>query len=79
MAQVTALSRNLQLQFEVGTAANGAPKLQNRNFANVSPSASDDDVLAIGEALAGLFADSLYRISRIDATGLSETSTTTTP
>ncbi|KPV44992.1 DUF1659 domain-containing protein [Alicyclobacillus ferrooxydans] len=79
MAQVTPISRHLQLQFQVGTTASGAPKLLNRNYANVLPSAADDDVLAVGQALAGLFADSLYQVTRVDQNGLSSTAATTTP
>ncbi|QSO51743.1 DUF1659 domain-containing protein [Alicyclobacillus curvatus] len=79
MAQVTPISRHLQLQFQIGTTASGAAKLQSRNYANVSPSASDDDVLTVGQALAGLFADSLYQVTRVDASELSASATTTTP
>jgi hypothetical protein len=73
MAQVTPLSRHLQLQFEVGTNADGTPKIQSRNFAHVSPNASDDDVLAVGQALAALFSDPLYAVARVDQDELSAT------
>ncbi len=73
MAQVTPLSRHLQLQFQVGTNADGTPKIQSRNFANVSPSASDDDVLAVGQALAALFGESLYAVARVDQDQLTAT------
>lgn len=66
MAQVTPLSRHLQLQFQVGTNTDGTPKIQSRNFANVSPNAADDDVLAVGQALAALFSDALYAVARVD-------------
>jgi len=70
MAQVTPISRVLQLQFQNGTTSTGMPKLKNRSYTHVSPTAADDDVLAIGQALAGLSADPLFQIARIDATGL---------
>lgn len=70
MATVTPITRHLQLQFQVGTTAKGEPKLQNRNFAHVSPSASDDDLLAVGQALAGLINESLYQVARVDQSGI---------
>ena len=80
MAQVSPISRVLQLQFQVGTTADGRPKLQNRNYSHVSVAAADDDVLAVGQALAGLCADPLFQVTRIDATGLALTqAATTTP
>lgn len=70
MAQVTPLSRHLQLQLEVGTNVDGSAKVQNHNFMHVSPSASDDDILAVGQALAGLFSDPLYAVARVDQDAL---------
>lgn len=70
MATVTPITRHLQLQFQVGTTAKGETKLQNRNFAHVSPSASDDDLLAVGQALAGLINESLYQVARVDQSGI---------
>ncbi|MCL6636583.1 MAG: DUF1659 domain-containing protein [Alicyclobacillus sp.] len=70
MALVTPVSRHLQLQFQAGTSANGQPKLQNRNFAHVSPAAADDDVLAVGQALAALCAQPLYAVTRVDQSSL---------
>lgn len=78
MAQVTPISRVLQLQFQVGTTTDGRPKLQNRNYSHVSVNASDDDVLAVGQALADLAADALFQVARIDAAGLAASPTTTT-
>jgi hypothetical protein len=66
MAQVTPISRRLQLQFQVGTTASGLPKLMNRNFAHISPTASSDDLLAVGQALAALFPDPLYGVAKVD-------------
>jgi len=77
MATVTPITRHLQLQFQVGTTAKGDPKLQNRNFAHVSPSASDDDLLAVGQALATLIDETLFQIARVDQNGLAASTTTT--
>ena len=71
MAQVTQLSRHLQLQFQVGTTSKGLPKLKNHNFAHVSPTITDDDLLAVGQALGALFADPLYQVTRVEQDGLS--------
>lgn len=78
MAQVTPISRVLQLQFQVGTTADGRPKLQNRNYSHISVNVTDDDVLAVGQALAGLSADPIFQIARIDAAGLAATQAGTT-
>ncbi|QQE78613.1 DUF1659 domain-containing protein [Alicyclobacillus sp. SO9] len=77
MAQVTPLSRHLQLQLQVGTQSDGTPKIGNHNYTHVLPSASDDDVLAVGQALAGLFNDPLVQVTRVDETALAATSSTT--
>lgn len=71
MAITTPLSRTLVLQFQVGVTAAGTPKLQSRRYPRVSPSALDDDVLAVGQALAALFADPLFQVDRLDDTGIS--------
>ncbi len=75
MAQVTPLSRHLQLQFQIGTTSKGLPKLRNRNYTHVSSSISDDDLLAVGQALGGLFADPLYQVTRVDQNGIAATPT----
>jgi hypothetical protein len=68
MAQTTDLSRILQLQFQVGTTSKGLPKVKNHNFPHVNPAVSDDDLLAAGEAIAALFADTLHQVARVDQT-----------
>lgn len=67
----TPLSRRLQLQFQSGTTATGRPKIANRYFPHVNPSAADADVLAVGQALAPLFADSLYQIAVVEQDAIS--------
>lgn len=78
MAQTTPLTRHLQVQFQIGTSTNGRPKLKNQNYAYLSPSAVDDDILAVGQALAALSADTLYQIARVDQTGIAATPATST-
>jgi hypothetical protein len=78
MAQVTQLSRHLQLQFQVGTTGQGLPKIKNLNYTHVSPVISDDDLLAVGQALAALFADPIYQIARVDQDGLAASSSPST-
>lgn len=79
MALATPITRNLQLQFQIGTNASGQPKIQNRNYTHVDPAALDDDLLAVGQALAGLYADTFVQVARVDQEGLSAAATTTTP
>ncbi|MBX5436490.1 MAG: DUF1659 domain-containing protein [Alicyclobacillaceae bacterium] len=70
MATATPISRHLQIQCQVGTASNGRPQLRSHNYAHVSPKASDDDVLAVGQALGNLFGDPVFQVARVDQTGL---------
>jgi hypothetical protein len=70
MAQVTPMSRHLQLQFQVGTTASGLPKVKGYNFAHISPQALDDDLLAVGQALGALFTDALHEVVRVDQAGI---------
>lgn len=70
MAQTTQVSRILQIQTQSGTLVSGQPKVQRHNFANVAMGASDDDILAVGQALAALMADPLVQIARIDQTSI---------
>lgn len=64
-------TRRLQLQFQVGTTTTGRPKLKNHYLAHINPAAADADVLAVGQALAPLFADPLYQIGLADQSTLS--------
>jgi hypothetical protein len=73
MAVVTPISRSLQLQFQVGSTTSGLPKLRTVNYSHVSPAAADDDIFAVGQALAGLYADTLYDVARQDQNSLATT------
>lgn len=70
MATVTALARHLQLQFQNGATVSGQPKVKNQSYGNVSPTAADDDILAVGQALAGLSSQTLLGIARLDQDAL---------
>ncbi|GGJ04072.1 MAG: DUF1659 domain-containing protein [Chloroflexi bacterium] len=78
MAQVTPIARHLQLQFQNGTTASGLPRLRNRNYPHVSPAAADDDVLAVGQALANLASEPVYAIARVDQAGLAPSGASST-
>ncbi|MCY0870699.1 MAG: DUF1659 domain-containing protein [Firmicutes bacterium] len=71
MAQTTELGRVLQLQFNVGTTSKGEIKVKNHNFPHVNPNVADDDLLAVGNALADLFSMPLYQVARTDQVALS--------
>lgn len=77
MAQLTQLSRHLQLQFQVGTTSKGLPKLQNHNFAHLAPGLSDDDALSVGQALAQLFALPVYQIAVVEQNAIAPSTTST--
>lgn len=76
MANTTELNRRLQLQFQVGTTSKGLPKLKNQNYAHVNPNLSDDDLISVGEALAALFDEPLYQVTRIVQDGVTASSST---
>lgn len=48
------LGSRLQLRLIVGQDGQGNPIYRTRSYSNVKPDASDEDVLAVGNALAGL-------------------------
>jgi hypothetical protein len=75
MAQVTQLSRHLQLQFQAGTTTKGAPKLQNHNYQHLSPSISEDDALSVGQALGALFGQPMYQVAIVEQNALASDST----
>jgi len=55
----------LQLRFMVGQDAQGNPIYRSRSYSNVKPAASDDDLFAVGNALAGLQQHTLDEVRRI--------------
>lgn len=71
MAQVTPIVSQLQFQLQTGTAADGTPKLSVKTYNNVDSSATDDDVLAVGQALGALFAQPVVQVIRINQSALS--------
>jgi hypothetical protein len=58
----------MQLRLLVGQDIQGNPIYRTRAYSNVKPSASDEDVYAVGMALVGLQAhelDDLYRVNEL--------------
>ncbi|WP_367306539.1 DUF1659 domain-containing protein [Alicyclobacillus acidocaldarius] len=75
MAQSSlALGTTLQLQTQSGTRANGQPKLKVHKFNHVSPQAADEDLLAVGLALAQLIDEPLVQVERVDVALLTNAS-----
>ncbi|ACV57422.1 DUF1659 domain-containing protein [Alicyclobacillus acidocaldarius] len=75
MAQTSlALGTTLQLQTQSGTRANGQPKLKVHKFNHVSPQAADEDLLAVGLALAQLIDEPLVQVERVDVALLTNAS-----
>jgi|GEM_PF-925848 len=75
MAQSSlALGTTLQLQTQSGTRANGQPKLKVHKFNHVSPQAADDDLLAVGLALAQLIDEPLVQVERVNVALLTNAS-----
>ena len=48
------IGSRLQLRLIVGQDRQGNPIYRTRSYSNVKPDASDEDVFAVGNALAGL-------------------------
>ena len=62
----------LILKVEIGKTAAGQPSYSQRTFANLNPALSDEDVLAIGSALAGLQSYPLGSVNRQDTAKIVE-------
>lgn len=56
----------LTVKVQTGVSAAGNPVYRQRTFNNIKPGASDSDVYAIGQALAGLQIHALKSVSRVD-------------
>ncbi len=67
MAVITnPLGSRMQLRLNVGQDDEGNPIYRSRSYSNVKPLASDDDVFAVGNALAGLQQHGLEEVRRIN-------------
>ncbi|GMA63346.1 DUF1659 domain-containing protein [Alicyclobacillus fastidiosus] len=78
MAQTTPVSRVLQIQTQVGTTPAGQPKLKSHNYPHVALNATDDDLLAVGQALAALIDEPLVQVARLDQVVITASTSNTT-
>lgn len=63
----------LKIRFDCGTdEITGKVKTKSKTYSNVRPSASGDEIYAVGKALSGLQKHDLLEIARVDNTTLSE-------
>jgi len=62
----------LNLEVQTGVDAQGNPVYRNRNYKSIDPSAADQDLYDVAQAIAGLQSYTLSKISRVDNAQLVE-------
>lgn len=62
----------LRIRVQTGIGASGQPVYRNRSYNNVKAAATDDDVYAVAQAIAGLQQHPVNSIIRIDDGVLAE-------
>lgn len=62
----TPLGSTLRLIMETGIDPNGKPIMKNRNYSNVKPTATDQELFDVGTLLVSLQEDTLSTIQRLD-------------
>jgi len=67
---VTPLETTIRLRVQVGTDAGGNPVLRSRNYDQVKPTATDQSVFDVAQALAGLHRDPVVQVLRVDEKAL---------
>lgn len=71
MAQRSESKTKLMINVETGTKSDGTPIVKARTISNVNPALTDDDILAVGNALGQLQTNKVSSISRQDTAALS--------
>lgn len=56
----------LVIRFEKGENKDGSPKVVSQKFSNISPSANDESIHAIGEAIGGILISGPMEIKKIE-------------
>ncbi len=62
----------LTLQLQTGTDPLGQPTVKNKTYNNIKPTATDENVFAVANALASLQTLPLYGIGRLNTYALEE-------
>ncbi|WP_406678042.1 DUF1659 domain-containing protein [Moorella sp. ACPs] len=70
----TPLATTLRLQVQTGTGANGQPVYRVRSYSRVKPSASDQDVYDVAQAIGSLQVHPVNAVSRVNENDLSASS-----
>ncbi|UOF92174.1 DUF1659 domain-containing protein [Fodinisporobacter ferrooxydans] len=63
---------HLVIRIIAGTTVDGKAIYKNRTYNNIKVSATDDDVYAVGQAMASLQADQVAAVERINTNKLSD-------
>ncbi|CEP68839.1 Protein of unknown function DUF1659 [Moorella glycerini] len=67
----TPLATTLRLQVQTGTDATGQPVYRVRSYSRVKPSASDQDVYDVAQAIGSLQVHPVNAVSRVNENDLS--------
>lgn len=63
---------SLKVKFNHGANTNGKVIIKTKSFANVKPTALNDDLYEVASAVASLQEHDLYEVSKVDNTTLAE-------
>ena len=65
-------SSSVKVKFDHGTDINGDRVIKTKTFSSIKSSASNDDIMAVVNALVGLQQHTLSATNRVDNSSLSE-------
>jgi predicted aconitase len=73
MIEIVQGHSTMVLNLQIGETEEGTPLFKDKSYSMVLPNANEDDLFAVGEALASLSAWKLHHIQRIDRENIVKT------